>query len=48
MQDGFRSLSGEIYEICTQKHQGKVNTKIELGELDLIFKVTKAIRNGFR
>ena len=33
-------------KFCTQKHQGKSNTKIELGKLDLIFKVTKAIQNG--
>ena len=36
-----------LHEICTQKHQGNVNTKIELGELDLAFKVTEAIQNGF-
>ena len=36
-----------LHEICTQKHHGKANTKIELGEIDIIFKVTKAIQNGF-
>ena len=46
MQYGFRWLSEEFYEICTQKHQGEANTKIELFKLDLIFKVTKAVQNG--
>ena len=32
-------------KLCTQKHQGKANTKIELGKL--IIKVIKAIQNGF-
>ena len=27
-------------KFCTQKHQNKANTNIELGKLDLIFKVT--------
>ena len=48
MQDGFRSLCEEIYEILCTEDQGKAIIKVELGKLDLIFKVTKTIQNGFR
>ena len=46
MQDGFHSISQEIFDVSspkygTQKHQGKTKTTFEPGDLDLIFKVTE-------
>ena len=52
MQDGFCSISQEILNISiftkfgTQKQQGKRKTKLELGDFDLIFKVTEVIQGA--
>ena len=49
MQDGFRSISEEVFDLSspnfgTQKHQGKTKTKFELCDIDLIFKFTEVIQ----
>ena len=36
-----------LHEIFYTEAPGQANTKIKLDELELIFKVTKAIQNGF-
>ena len=48
MKDGFCSIPEELLDVPspkfdTQRHQGKVETKFELGDLDLSFKVTEVI-----
>ena len=43
IQNCFRSISEEIFDVSSQKHQGKVKAKFELGDLDQNFKVMKVM-----
>ena len=40
MKDGFHSISEDPHQFGTHRTRGKMKTKFEVGDLDLIFKVS--------